>query len=535
MKLRELTKEVKTQIETFTYEGIDEAIKLAEEHGTVEFFDKLLGELQLRCERYNQNHVCTEAKFFNRGLQVKAQHFAYRALIGLVNIACKGSKAYEFRNNTKEIVLYGHIWEGGITFGGNIDLKYISNFNSLTEIHISDVGSISNLDLINNFKNLKKLLIEGITGDWPIPFSLRNMPFISNKLLISPIKLELPLLEELELRQIEDIDDLRFLAGSNNLRKIVIINCKINALAGIPTSIEKLRYDDIKMQQPIKNSEFEHFRNLKKLNYLEISSLNSDFSFLEDLTELVELNINCKAEKIIIPDLSKQNKLRDIRIPEPTENLDFLNKNQSIEMVSINNTKITNIKGLGSCNKIKVITIDHCSKLTNLSGLENCKELDIKLNNVGIENLDALNKCIRLSKFGTRIIEDFDKSSFSSTEVETFSDGTNDLDYVIRKNTLYISGCNNLTVISGIKNATNLMGLSITNCNKLKKIEGIESLKNIYEIDFSNCTELEDISIIKNFPLLRRLNITGCKNLKVKNKQWIFESLNEVEEYKSTL
>ena len=40
MKRIELTKEIKSKIETFTYNGIDEAINLAEEHGTIDFFDK---------------------------------------------------------------------------------------------------------------------------------------------------------------------------------------------------------------------------------------------------------------------------------------------------------------------------------------------------------------------------------------------------------------------------------------------------------------------------------------------------------------
>jgi len=40
VKTSQLIKEIKTKIETFTYDGIDEAIKLAEEHGTADFFDK---------------------------------------------------------------------------------------------------------------------------------------------------------------------------------------------------------------------------------------------------------------------------------------------------------------------------------------------------------------------------------------------------------------------------------------------------------------------------------------------------------------
>ena len=81
MKTSELTKEIKAKIETYTYDGIDDAIKLAEEHRTPDFFDKFLGELQLRCVRYNSDHVCSKAKFFNLGMRGRAMYFKYRALL----------------------------------------------------------------------------------------------------------------------------------------------------------------------------------------------------------------------------------------------------------------------------------------------------------------------------------------------------------------------------------------------------------------------------------------------------------------------
>lgn len=152
-------------------------------------------------------------------------------------------------------------------------------------------------------------------------------------------------------------------------------------------------------------------------------------------------------------------------------------------------------------------------KLTSISGLDNCKEIDITIKNTAIENLDGLKGCFRISKYGTHVIENFEAhGGFASTSVQTYSDGTNNLDYVTRDNTLYISNCDNLVDISGIKNATNLMGLSIKSCKNLKKIEGIETLQNLHDIDFSDCSELEDISIIKHFLKLQSLNLSGCKN-----------------------
>ena len=92
MTTTELKKEIKTRIETYTYDSIDEAIELAKEHGTDVFFDKFLGELRLTCDIYNSDHVCSDAKFFNRGMRVKESHFTYRALLGLVNVASKGRR-----------------------------------------------------------------------------------------------------------------------------------------------------------------------------------------------------------------------------------------------------------------------------------------------------------------------------------------------------------------------------------------------------------------------------------------------------------
>ena len=536
MKRIELTKEIKSKIETFTYNGIDEAINLAEEHGTIDFFDKFLGELQLRCVRYNSDHVCSEAKFFNRGMRVKSSHFTYRALLGLVNIACKGSKAYEFRNKMKKIEIIGHIWQNGTTYNGNVDLKYITNFSALTDIQIEEAGTISNLELINSFKSLKSLSICGprYTLD-TIPYSLRDIPLLSTKLSIPAIKCECELLENISLQCIEDIENLQFIAGLKNLKSIDISFCKIDSLAGLPSSIENFMYSGSRIIKPFNDSEFEYLRNLKKLKTVQIVSTNSDFSFLADLTELEQLTISSEAEKVIIPDLIKLKNLRYISFSKATESFDFLSKNQDIEKIFVLDSNISNIKGLGNCKKIKVMYVTNCKKLTSLSGLENCKELDITIRNAGLENLDGLKNCTRLSQFRTHVLEDFHKYGFYSTEVETFSDGTNDLDSVIRNNTLYVSECNSLVDISGIKNATNLMGLSFTYCKNIKKIDGIDTLKNIYDIDFSNCSELEDISFIKNYPKLKYLNLTGCKKLKIKPEKSILETKVEVDNYKNKL
>ncbi len=538
MKITELTKAIKAKIETFTYEGIDEAIQLAQEHGTIAFFDKFLGELTLRCERYNSDHVCSEAKFFNRGMRVKASHFTYRALLGLVNIACEGSKAYEFRNNMKKIELIGHIWQDGSTYGGNIDLKYIENFNSLTDITIEEAGSITNLELINRFISLKRISICGpLRSMGIIPNSLTGIPLISSELSLPVIKWECDTLEELSLSFIkQDIENLEFLTGVKTLKKLNIHECKLNSFSGIPTTIENFTFKISSLLEPPKDSQFDILRNLKIIKTLEIESNTSNFSYLSDLTEMEHLTISSEAEELVIPHLGNQNNLKYVSLPKAVTNVDYLEQNHEIEMMSICNTNIENIKGLKNCQKIKVIYFIDCKKLTSISGLENCKEIDITIRNTAIENLDGLKGCFRISKYGTHVIENFEAhGGFASTSVQTYSDGTNDLDYVTRDNTLYISCCDNLVDISGIKNATNLMGLSIKSCKNLKRIEGIETLQNLHDIDFSDCSELEDISIIKHFSKLHSLNLSGCKKLKIKPDKMILESQDEIVAYKNKL
>jgi len=536
LKTSQLIKEIKTKIETFTYDGIDEAIKLAEEHGTADFYDKFLGELQLRCVRYNSDHVCSEATFFNRNMRGMKSHFTYRALLGLVNIACKGSKAYEFRKNMKSIKLYGHIWHDGLAYGGNVDLKYIKHFDEITNIQIEEAGTISNLELINSFKNLKNISICGPLRSSVIPYSLRDIPLTSSKLSLPDIKWECNFLEELLLMSIEEIENLQFISGLKNLKTICVNASKLNSFSGIPTTIEDFRFKVSRLDEPIKDSEFETLQSLKNLRILEIESDNSDFSFLSGLTKLEQLTISSSSEKITIPKLSNLKKLRYISLTGSIQNLDFLEKNEEIEMIRIFDSTIKSIMGLQNCKKIKVIYLVRCDKLTTLTGLENCKELDIDIRNTGIENLDGLKGCSKLSNFGTKIIEYFHiHGGFSSTDVETYPDGSTNLDYVIRNNTLYISGCNNLIDISGIKNATNLMGLSITSCESLKNIRGIETLQNLYDIDFSGCSALEDISIVKNFPKLKSLNLSGCKKLKVKPKSNLLDTIEDIENYKNKL
>ena len=148
-----------------------------------------------------------------------------------------------------------------------------------------------------------------------------------------------------------------------------------------------------------------------------------------------------------------------------------------------------------------------------------------------VENLNGLSGCETISKFSTYIIEDFENGKFSSVEIESYEDGSNNLDYVIINNTFYLSGCKNLVDISGIGNAVNIMGLSITDCSSLKAINGIEKLTNLYDIDLSNCAELTDIKIIKQFPKLKFLNLSGCKKIKPKPSKPILENRSEVEEY----
>lgn len=532
MKTAALTKEIKAKIESFDYQAIDEAINLAAQFGTKEFFDKFLGELQLRCERYNKDHVCSESKFFNRGMRGKASHFTYRALVGLVNVACEGSKAHEFRQKMTTIYLIGHVWENGEAFGGNVDLKYISNFESISEIQIEEAGTISNIEVLNNFKNLKKVSIYGANyNNGIIPYSLKNIPNLTTNLCLPNFELNNKQIEEICLSSVKKIESLDFLKNLKKLKSLQLMYCEIQSFSGIPDSLENFSFTNRRSSPDLKDNHFNELSKLSKLKILQLESDISDFSFLSELSKLEQLTITSESERVSIPNLKKSSNLVYISAPKGIDNLDFIESNSNILFVDLSDSNITSITGLKNCKNLKVIQLKNCKFLKSLNGLAQLKNLDIRIKNTPIINLNGLSGCSTLSKFNTYIIEDFNKADFASTEIENYSDGSNNLDYVIGNNTFYISDCNHLLDTSGIGNCLNLMGLSITDCNSLTAINGIEKLTNLYDIDLSNCVELTDIKIVKQFPKLKFLNLSGCKKIKPKPTKPILENRSEVEEY----
>ena len=82
------------------YARIDKAIELANSINDPDFFDYLLGEVNIcgNYKTYNKNHVWTEKKYFNVAQTNIKKHFTDRLLLGLVNVAPEGSQAFVVRN-----------------------------------------------------------------------------------------------------------------------------------------------------------------------------------------------------------------------------------------------------------------------------------------------------------------------------------------------------------------------------------------------------------------------------------------------------
>lgn len=72
------------------------------------------------------------------------------------------------------------------------------------------------------------------------------------------------------------------------------------------------------------------------------------------------LTISSEADELVIPHLGNQSNLKYFSLPKAITNVDFLEQNHEIEMISICNTNIENIKGLENCQKLKVIYFIDC-------------------------------------------------------------------------------------------------------------------------------------------------------------------------------
>ena len=544
--------------------GIDAAVVVAESINTPDFFDYLLGEVTIEgnYKTYTKPHVASDKKYFNFSQKNKKKYFTDTLLQALVNIAPKGSKAFNVRNECKELMVLSF---GGIPADSNVqacvmDCKHINNFKNLEKLKIYNPKTLVNSPELKKLKKLNDVSIEGnrVAHWWKVG---------NYELLISE---DLPVLENLKSLHIEKATnkDLSFLRNIKGIQNISLRHCSnLESLTGLDVP-EVLDLDifncnqltdtsilnkAVKVKNVMLSSEGSDMESDKSLNIAFVES----FGFAESL-DIIGCNFTN------LKDVSALTNLKRLRITRPKNLTDFPNlvENKNLKELDISDPNLTDLKGIGQCTNLKTISLSSNKNLNTVESLENIKFVDIKLNWSGIKNLDFLENTQIISSYNHSIgynealdIHEgaFSVSSDRSDEVKKktgkgLPDGFDTNGYVIPEfyedgsssdfinyNTFYLNDCPNLEQIKGLKNVSNIMALDFRNCVKLTSLDGLEKMLDLREIDLTGCTSLESIHALKNCSKLEKIMVAKCDNIKPKPKVKNMDTLEKVQEYLAKL
>ena len=144
--------------------------------------------------------------------------------------------------------------------------------------------------------------------------------------------------------------------------------------------------------------------NIEGLYYLSnLKNLRWDFDIIDlsNFPKLENLNIGYSSEVTGWESLKLLNRLMIGGVE--SEDLYFLNKNDSLEYLRIIKGKFTTIRGLEKCDKLKTIFIQSCNSLIHIKEtikqlknienlvIEKCKNVDLKgIELIGLKNISII-------------------------------------------------------------------------------------------------------------------------------------------------
>ena len=543
--------------------GIDSAIVIAQSINTPDFFDYLLGEVKIEgdYQTYTEPHVTSDKKYFNFSQSNKKTYFTDKLLLGLVNIAPKGSQAFKVRNECKELMVLSFV---GIPEDHNVqacvmDCNHINKFINLEKLKIYNPKSLTNSSELKKLTGLNDLSIEGSTYELRVGYDSNYF----DELFIDE---DLPVLENLKSLHIEKATnkDLSVLKKIKGIQNISIRHCTyLESLTGLDVS-EVLDLDIFECNQLIDTS---ILNDAVKVKNVMLSSEGSDMesykslniSFVEHCSLVESLDITgCDFSNL--KDVSALQNLRSLSISNPKNLTDFplLGENKNLNNLRINAPNLTDLKGIGQCINLKTISLSNNKNLNTIEQLKNIKFIDIKLNWSGIKNLDFLENIQIISNYNHSLgyNEEFDISegafsvSYDRSDEDKKKSGNGLPDGIdanghvipefyedgyssdfIRYNRFELNDCPNLEQIQGLKNVTNIMALDLRNCVNLTSLDGVEKMLDLREIDLTDCTNLESIHALKNCSKLEEILAFGCNKLSPKPKVKNMDTLEKVQEY----
>ena len=543
--------------------GIDSAIVIAESINTPDFFDYLLGEVKIEGDyrTYTEPHVTSDKKYFNFSQSNKKKYFTDKLLLGLVNIAPKGSQAFKVRNECKELMVLSF---GGVPADFNVqacvmDCKLINQFINLEKLKIYNPKSLTKSSELKKLTALNDLSIEGSTYELRVGYDSNYF----DELFIDE---DLPVLENLKSLHIEKATnkDLSVLKNIKGIQNISLRHCSnLESLTGLDVS-EVLDLDICECNQLTDTIILNKAVKVKNVMLSsEGSGTDSDKSlniaFVERFSLVESLDITgCDFSNL--KDVSALQNLKCLRISNPKNLTDFplLGENKNLNDLSITSPNLKDLKGIGQCTNLKTIDLSSNKNLNTVESLENIKFVDIKLNRSGIKNLDFLENTQIISSYNHSIgyneALDIHEGAFSVSSdrsdedkkktgkglpdgfdtnghviPEFYEDGSSS-DF-INYNTFYLNDCPNLEQIKGLKNVTNIMALDLRNCVNLTSLDGVEKMLDLREIDLSDCTNLESIHALKNCSKLEKILAFRCNKLSPRPKVKNMDTLEKVQEY----
>ena len=346
----------------------------------------------------------------------------------------------------------------GLTISGqdmrSMDLiKKLINLKSLT-LNNCEIVKIEGLEKMKQLKSLsletnKIKVIEGLEN----LINLEKLDLYNNKIVdITPISVNSSI-KELNLLKNPDIDGNR-----NNYT-----GERLEALNKIGEILDRggIIYIDI--------GQIKLFNNYKELDlsYQGLETLEP----LEGITELKKLDL--PGNRLTLEDVKSQEILKNIK---------------NLEILNLNNNKITNIKVINQLNNLKHLYLLGNNNIIELKQIEDIiSNLDVL--QVSTESLKTIlncdvNKITTLNIMGSQLTEIPDLSKL--TKLSKLNIGTNP----------------NISNFDILSKAINLTYLSMSNNNLHGRMIDFTKLINLVYLDLSNNTlwseELENLKVLKN-------------------------------------
>lgn len=94
-------------------------------------------------------------------------------------------------------------------------------------------------------------------------------------------------------------------------------------------------------------------------------------------------------------------------------------------------------------------------------------------------------------------------------------DDYRDMLHHLRPTYLYLTNCNRLQNVDGLRNLTSLVELELNNCIELQNVDGLKGLTALRMIYLTNCNRLQNVDGLKSLTQLKDIHISSKKEIHI--------------------